>query len=50
MKHPTTNEGVVVKYGVVSMEMIERDLRDWETLYLAGRMQKPVSLVLFRFY
>jgi mitochondrial translocator assembly and maintenance protein 41 len=34
--------GTIIKYGVVSMHHLERDLLEWETLYLAGRMQKPV--------
>ncbi|KAJ2849619.1 Mitochondrial translocator assembly and maintenance protein 41, partial [Coemansia erecta] len=33
--------GVVVKYGVVSMETLSSDLLNWDTLYLAGRMHKP---------
>lgn len=34
-----------VKYGVVELETLRRDLTQWETLYLAGRMQKPVRIV-----
>jgi translocator assembly and maintenance protein 41 len=34
--------GIRIKYGVVSMHHLERDLLEWETMYLAGRMQKPV--------
>ncbi|KAJ3163064.1 Mitochondrial translocator assembly and maintenance protein 41 [Geranomyces michiganensis] len=37
--------GVRIKYGVVSMDRLIRDLHDWETLYLAGRLQKPVKVV-----
>jgi mitochondrial translocator assembly and maintenance protein 41 len=33
-----------IKYGVVSMHHLLRDLEEWETLYLAGRLQKPVSI------
>ncbi|KAJ2599597.1 Mitochondrial translocator assembly and maintenance protein 41 [Coemansia sp. RSA 1804] len=33
--------GVVIKYGVVSMETLSSDLLNWDTLYLAGRMHKP---------
>lgn len=32
----------LVKYGVATMETCLRDLCQWDTLYLAGRMQKPV--------
>ncbi|KAJ2724578.1 Mitochondrial translocator assembly and maintenance protein 41 [Coemansia sp. Benny D115] len=33
--------GIMVKYGVVSMDTLSSDLLNWETLYLAGRMHKP---------
>ncbi|KAJ1843690.1 Mitochondrial translocator assembly and maintenance protein 41 [Coemansia sp. RSA 2708] len=33
--------GMVVKYGVVSMDTLGSDLLNWDTLYLAGRMHKP---------
>ena len=32
----------VVKYGVVRMSLLCQDLVDWDRLYIAGRMQKPV--------
>jgi translocator assembly and maintenance protein 41 len=35
----------MVKYGVVSMEALLKDLVDWQTLYCAGRMQKPVLII-----
>jgi translocator assembly and maintenance protein 41 len=34
-----------VKYGVVSMHHLIRDLDEWETFYLAGRLQKPVTIL-----
>ncbi|KAI8905675.1 mitochondrial matrix Mmp37 [Powellomyces hirtus] len=37
--------GLRIKYGVVSMDRLIRDLHDWETLYLAGRLQKPVKVL-----
>ncbi|KAJ3313091.1 Mitochondrial translocator assembly and maintenance protein 41 [Boothiomyces sp. JEL0838] len=37
--------GVRIKYGVVSMHHLLRDLEEWETLYLAGRLQKPVKIL-----
>ncbi|KAJ2361421.1 Mitochondrial translocator assembly and maintenance protein 41, partial [Coemansia sp. RSA 2607] len=33
--------GIVIKYGVVSMDTLSSDLLNWDTLYLAGRMHKP---------
>ena len=32
----------VVKYGVVRMKLLYEDLVNWDRLYVAGRMQKPV--------
>ena len=37
--------GALIKYGVVNMDTLCRDLRDWETLYLAGRLHKPVKIL-----
>lgn len=34
-----------VKYGVISSGRLKWDLTEWETLYVAGRLHKPVSLV-----
>jgi translocator assembly and maintenance protein 41 len=28
---------------VISTERLKRDLEEWETLYVAGRLHKPVS-------
>ena len=36
------------KYGVVQVEDLVRDLRDWRYLYLAGRMHKPILTLLDR--
>ncbi|ORY95948.1 mitochondrial matrix Mmp37 [Syncephalastrum racemosum] len=38
-------DGVLIKYGVVSIDRLCKDLIDWETLYLAGRMHKPVKIL-----
>lgn len=35
-----------IKYGVVDFEDFKRDLLEWETFYLAGRLQKPVKIVI----
>jgi translocator assembly and maintenance protein 41 len=37
--------GMNIKYGVVSIDKLCKDLIDWETLYLAGRMHKPVKIL-----
>lgn len=37
--------GILVKYGVVNLATLERDLVDWDTLYLAGRLHKPVKIL-----
>ncbi|CDS03294.1 hypothetical protein LRAMOSA00696 [Lichtheimia ramosa] len=37
--------GMMIKYGVVSIDRLCKDLIDWETLYLAGRMHKPVKIL-----
>ncbi|CAG8560203.1 5236_t:CDS:2, partial [Paraglomus brasilianum] len=38
-------DGMTIKYGVVSIDTICKDLLDWETLYVAGRMHKPVKIL-----
>lgn len=35
----------LVKYGVVSMEKVLNDLLNWNNLYLAGRLHKPVKIL-----
>lgn len=37
--------GRVVKYGVISVDTLVKDLMDWETLYMAGRMHKPINVL-----
>ncbi|KAF0852838.1 mitochondrial mitochondrial matrix protein Mmp37/Tam41 [Andalucia godoyi] len=34
-----------LKYGVVSVDHLKRDLMQWESLYVAGRMQKPIRVL-----
>lgn len=37
--------GILIKYGVVQLNTLEKDLAQWDTLYLAGRLQKPVKIL-----
>jgi translocator assembly and maintenance protein 41 len=37
--------GILIKYGVVQLNTLEKDLAEWQTLYLAGRLQKPVKIL-----
>lgn len=37
--------GQVIKYGVVTIDDLCADLESWQTLYLAGRMHKPVKIL-----
>lgn len=41
----TEIDGHMVKYGVVETSVLAQDLEHWNTLYLAGRMHKPVVTV-----
>lgn len=42
--HITVN-GTLIKYGVVNLDTLCRDLTTWDTLYLAGRLHKPVKIL-----
>lgn len=38
-------EGQIVKYGIVSMDTLLKDVATWNSFYLAGRLQKPVKVL-----
>ena len=40
-----TVNGTLIKYGVVNLDTLCRDLAEWDTLYLAGRLHKPVKIL-----
>lgn len=37
--------GILIKYGVVNIDALCHDLTEWDTLYLAGRLHKPVKIL-----
>ncbi|KIL95488.1 hypothetical protein FAVG1_00225 [Fusarium avenaceum] len=37
--------GMLIKYGVTSIDNLVHDLSSWDSLYLAGRLQKPVKIL-----
>ncbi|KAK7103436.1 phosphatidate cytidylyltransferase, mitochondrial-like [Littorina saxatilis] len=39
-------EDRVIKYGVISTDRLITDLLDWETLYISGRLHKPIRLLV----
>jgi len=40
-----TIDGVRVKYGIVTIDNLCSDLLNWKSLYLAGRMHKPLRII-----
>ncbi|KAG6379310.1 mitochondrial matrix Mmp37-domain-containing protein [Boletus reticuloceps] len=38
-------DGVMIKYGVTTVDTLCAGLLNWRTLYLAGRMHKPIRII-----
>lgn len=36
----------MVKYGIIDIDTLCADLLDWDTLYVSGRMHKPVAMLV----
>jgi translocator assembly and maintenance protein 41 len=37
--------GITIKYGVVNIDTLVDDLANWNTMYIAGRLHKPVKIL-----
>lgn len=39
-------ENRIIKYGVIRTDRLITDLLDWDTLYISGRLHKPIKLLI----
>jgi len=37
---------IEIKYGIADYEMLKKELSNWNSLFLAGRMQKPLKIII----
>lgn len=45
IKADLSGKSVLIKYGIVSKTNLLEDLRNWDYLYLAGRLHKPTVII-----
>eukprot|EP00250_Pteridium_aquilinum_P012846 c20980_g1_i2 orf=811-1329(-) len=38
--------GKMIKYGVIGMDYLTQDILSWKSLYVSGRLQKPVRILV----
>ncbi|ELU44449.1 Mmp37 domain-containing protein [Rhizoctonia solani AG-1 IA] len=43
--HADISSGVTIKYGVTTVDNLCADLLGWKSLYMAGRMHKPIRII-----
>lgn len=43
---PSSDSHHLIKYGIIQEDRLKQDLKYWDTLYVAGRMQKPVATLI----
>lgn len=44
-----SSENAKLKYGVIELDDLKKDLMEWKTLYVSGRLHKPVKFLLDSF-